>query len=350
MKAKIDKLFVYGTLLKGEPRNHLIHDCKLLGIEEVPGRLYDTGKGYPAAVFGNPVKGKVIGEVYLLGENPEKKLKLLDQVEGVEGGLYRRRVLLHNGLSLYTYEASYPLKDRLLKNIASGNWRRYGSVAFKDPGGFSISFERHQKRSYRDFSCSSSNELIFLKGDIPVLITAPHATSHLRMNKLKYEEEYTGAISVVLHILTGSHTLYTNCALKTDPNFYEHTPFKERIREIVEEFGIRFVIDLHGTRTQTNNDIYPGIGKRGEFLLGNQKYFSLLEESTKAYGLTLGGLHVFSASRQMTVTKFVSQNLKIPAMQLEINRELRNPQENPSGFKNLIEALLKYIRSIQEIL
>jgi len=47
------KLFVYGTLLSGEPLHSRLSGCKLISAFEVPGRLYDTGAGYPAAKFAD---------------------------------------------------------------------------------------------------------------------------------------------------------------------------------------------------------------------------------------------------------------------------------------------------------
>ncbi|NIT14117.1 MAG: hypothetical protein GTN99_07750, partial [Candidatus Dadabacteria bacterium] len=47
----INKLFVYGTLLQGESRNHWLSDWKLIDAFEIGGTLYDTGHGYPAADF-----------------------------------------------------------------------------------------------------------------------------------------------------------------------------------------------------------------------------------------------------------------------------------------------------------
>ncbi len=46
-------LFVYGTLGPGEPAWPLLEPhARAVRAAAVPGRLYDTGAGYPAAVFG----------------------------------------------------------------------------------------------------------------------------------------------------------------------------------------------------------------------------------------------------------------------------------------------------------
>lgn len=350
-KAK-EKLFVYGTLLQGEPRSRYLEDCKLIQSMEIPGELYDTGRGYPAGLFDKDSEETVRGELYAICEDVDKKLKELDEIEGTETGLYKRKKLRHKNHSFYIYEAGESLRDCLqAKNkITSGNWRRHTSVALEDPVEFALNFENSQKKRYKELPPEDSGGLVFLRGEIPVLITAPHATEHFRMNASKYQEKYTGALSSVLHILTGSHALYTHWASSVDPNFYEDAPFKKNLEKVVKKFGIEFVIDLHGTRREWDEDIYPGIGVDREFLLGDDSLFYKLRESAESNNLILGGLDVFPASRQMTVTKFVSRNLGIPAMQIEINERLRHPETDPLLFKRLVKFLSEFIRKSSESL
>lgn len=76
-------VFTYGTLMKGQCRNHVLKDCKYVcdAVLEDYG-LYDVGS-YPAAV---PVKDyKVYGEVYEINNSIKKQL---DDIEG-EGYLYK---------------------------------------------------------------------------------------------------------------------------------------------------------------------------------------------------------------------------------------------------------------------
>lgn len=49
----------------------------------------------------------------------------------------------------------------------------------------------------------------------------------------------------------------------------------------------------------------------------------------------------------MTVTKFISRNLGIPARQIEISERLRQPEINPSEFEKLVKCLAEYTCSIK---
>lgn len=347
MSHGIDKIFVYGTLLRGEPRSLYMQDYDLIGAFGVPGRLYDTGRGYPAALFDSGIEGMVYGELYLMGD-AERKIAELDRIEGTESGLFRRVEIDHNGDKFFSYEPG-PLLDGSLRDenrIMSGSWRKHSSLAFGDPVNFALNFEEHLKKSYREPADTDGDGAIFIRGRIPVLVTAPHATAHVRMNKLKRQEFYTGALSVMLHSLTGCHALYTNRQSDIDPNYYDNSPFKAILADIAGKYGVRLLIDLHGTGSERKSDIYPGIGKNKEFLLGDDHYLSGLDRAAGVSGISLGGLDVFPAAKQMTVTKFAARNLRIPAIQLEINRGLRRPGTDPLSFTKLVKFLGRFIESL----
>jgi gamma-glutamylcyclotransferase (GGCT)/AIG2-like uncharacterized protein YtfP len=115
-------LFVYGTLRRGDVRwHHLRPFVDDLGIADTtPGRLYDSGLGYPAARFG----GETFG---LVPHRLEECLTLLDEVEGTVAGLYARvRITTGRGVVAWSYQYGGGLG---LTPIASGDWLRRGAPA-----------------------------------------------------------------------------------------------------------------------------------------------------------------------------------------------------------------------------
>jgi len=347
MPAKLSKVFVYGTLLQGELRSHFLNDCRLLKTLDIPGALYDTKRGYPAAVFDRRSRNKVAGELYIMG-NPGNKLKELDAVEDVDSGLFKKVILKHNGEEFISYEPGSLLEECVnpINQIETGSWRRYSSLCFNDPIGFGLKFEDRQKHLYREFSTSDSEGSIYIPGDLPVLVTAPHASVHKRMGKLKRQEFYTGALTVMLHSLTGCHALYSNRLMESDPNYYDDSPFKTRLSEIAKKNDIKYLIDLHGTSPERGDDIYPGAGVDKEFLLGQDNYLDELERAAALNEISIGGLDVFPAARQMTVTKYAARKLAVPSVQLEINRQLREPEKSPADFVKLVKFLKGFIENL----
>ncbi|HLQ71746.1 MAG TPA: gamma-glutamylcyclotransferase [Bacillota bacterium] len=93
------KVFVYGTLRKGEKNAH--HLSNVTCIHEnawVYGTLYDTGRGYPAMFFDDSaeVSTEVYGEIYEVNEDV---LKTIDELEG------------------YTYNGSDNLYERVTVSV-----------------------------------------------------------------------------------------------------------------------------------------------------------------------------------------------------------------------------------------
>jgi gamma-glutamylcyclotransferase (GGCT)/AIG2-like uncharacterized protein YtfP len=344
MSDVTDKIFVYGTLLRGEERSCYMRGCRLVSILEVPGEMFDTKMGYPAALFDRGLGSTVSGELYIM-DNPAGKIKDLDATEGTDSGLFRRENIEHSGARFFCYEPDKLLNDviREENRIPGGNWRTYSSRAFTDPVDFALRFETHIRDFYKERLNSDSDGIHLLKGNTPVLVTAPHATAHVRMGKLKRQEFYTGAISVLLHSLTGCHALYTDRLSEPDPNYSDESPFKTKLAGIAAETGIEFLIDLHGTGPTRPDDIFPGVGRSGEFLYGRHEYLTELGRVARLNGVSLGSTEVFTAARQPTVTRFSAAELGIPSMQLEISRRLRQPDENPAGFVKLVKFLTEFI-------
>ena len=116
-----DLLFVYGTLRPGEQRWPFLEPyVEDSGVPDLaPGTLYDTGCGYPAAVFGGP--SRIIGQTFRLrAERVDEALVVLDEVEGAVAGLYHRvSITTHAGHVAWAYSYGDGLT---LEEITSGDW------------------------------------------------------------------------------------------------------------------------------------------------------------------------------------------------------------------------------------
>jgi gamma-glutamylcyclotransferase (GGCT)/AIG2-like uncharacterized protein YtfP len=119
----IASLFVYGTLRPGDVRWSFLepfaadegHD------DTAAGHVYDTGLGYPAAIFGGD--GTIHGRTYALRpERLDEALVVLDEEEDTVLGLYRR-VVVTTGRGTTAW--AYGYGDGLdLTLIPSGDWFR----------------------------------------------------------------------------------------------------------------------------------------------------------------------------------------------------------------------------------
>lgn len=118
-----DHLFVYGTLRPGDVRWPLLEPFVADGgvDDTVGGQVFDTGLGYPAAVFGPT--GTIVGRTYpLRTDRLDEALAVLDDEEDTVAGLYRRvEVVTGSGIRAWAYAYGQGLD---LTPIESGDWLR----------------------------------------------------------------------------------------------------------------------------------------------------------------------------------------------------------------------------------
>jgi hypothetical protein len=180
------------------------------------------------------------------------------------------------------------------------------------------------------------NRYLRILGEIPLLITAPHAVPHDRgKEKLKEQDDNTDLVAMEICRLGNCYGLIPLEPL-ADPNKLHRerrpirTPAWESTKEVsfyleaekmVRERGIRFLIDIHGIRDHHHDSVV--IGKSGS--KGREDWAEELRRYLDHNGIR--------ASIDVTETKdgrkrnlrggdFV-RNIPVPALQLELKPELR---------------------------
>lgn len=117
----VTHLFVYGTLAPGDVRWPILAPFAADGgtSDAATGLLFDTGLGYPAAVFGGD--GTVLGRTFRLEvETLEEALAALDTEESsVAGGYHRIEIETHAGQRAWAYQYGDGLH---LTPITTGRW------------------------------------------------------------------------------------------------------------------------------------------------------------------------------------------------------------------------------------
>lgn len=100
-----DRIAVYGTLQRGSNAWHLLEPLVTGPPERVqlPGTLYDTGRGYPALRLGGT--GLVPAQAFRL-RDAESAWPVLDAYEGPQ---YERHVITVGGLPCWVYTWTGPV-------------------------------------------------------------------------------------------------------------------------------------------------------------------------------------------------------------------------------------------------
>ncbi|TWH45834.1 N-formylglutamate amidohydrolase [Sporomusa sp. KB1] len=182
-------------------------------------------------------------------------------------------------------------------------------------------------------------------GKLPVLVSAPHAVRHYRQKKIKMSDQFTGSIVYLLSKLTGCHAIATTKLYGGDPNIDNPCIYKDRIAEICSREKVKFVLDIHGAAREQEFDVDFGTN-HGKTLLANPKLVETLEHNFRGFGLDRISKEHFAATGLNTITNYVARELKIPAVQVEINKQYRVPAQNPQGFHRLLGALVASIKEL----
>jgi gamma-glutamylcyclotransferase (GGCT)/AIG2-like uncharacterized protein YtfP len=121
VKAKRHRVFVYGTLMRGERNHSVLRLCRFLGETATAAgfRLYDLG-AYPAMTKSETGSGTVIGELF---EVDDVTLESLDRLEEHPEVYWRTVIQLVDRRRV----ASYLMPSERLRGcsvIPSGDWRQ----------------------------------------------------------------------------------------------------------------------------------------------------------------------------------------------------------------------------------
>ncbi len=121
------KLYVYGTLLRGEKNHHVLDGATLLYERQIlQAKMFDTGNGYPAIELTND--STIFGEIY---EVPDHLWPALDLLEGYTGDdstdLYSKEFVNVQTMDELLEVAVYTICDESMKmlEIPSGDWISY---------------------------------------------------------------------------------------------------------------------------------------------------------------------------------------------------------------------------------
>jgi hypothetical protein len=171
-------------------------------------------------------------------------------------------------------------------------------------------------------------------GNIPVLISAPHGARHLRKGNWKEEDEYTSSIAIKLAEATGAHVIYVKNKTYEDPNYIERAKYKDKIREMVQNDGIKFLLDLHGVNKDRPFKVCVGTRHNNNSESSCPTYKDTIEEVLRDFQEPpIFNRRNFKAKKKETVTSFARKECGIESAQLEINARYRIVERKPDSSK-----------------
>lgn len=219
--------------------------------------------------------------------------------------------------------------------------------------------------SANNYDGNAKENYKIIRGNIPIMLSAPHAVNHFRGGQKKWADLWTGAIALYLQQTTGCHLIYNACFAEKDPNFdaSENNDYQNALKQYIKNTPIYVLLDLHGSSASREYAVELGTAPSPDkseqekqqdltslhgikiiedvVISAFIQNFAKLETSKKSVWKN----KIFSAGGQNTVTKGISENTDTACLQLEINAEYRDPK-NRENFEALIAALQKIIQKL----
>ena len=186
-----------------------------------------------------------------------------------------------------------------------------------------------------------------VKGNLPIIFSAPHCVKQLREGKIKCAEGETGAIVQILSNRLDCYAIYKTYNDNDDANYDLNSKYKEYLLKIVKENDIKLLLDIHGAKNEHdfNIEICTDDGKNIEnnwYLIDDLKNSFITNGIDKITENT-----IFKANSIRTISKYIHKETNIPCIQLEITGRYRYI-ENIEGIYKLINALSDFIDNIKE--
>jgi hypothetical protein len=152
-----------------------------------------------------------------------------------------------------------------------------------------------------------------VRGNVPIILSAPHATRVYRENAWRFGDGGgTAALALGLQSLSGVYVVHTTFRSPSDPNYYDDNDYKRALAQLMKESRARLVLDIHGSDELRPYDIDLGT-MDGASLLGQTKLVDDLVATLRANGIEALSSNFFAASKNQTVTRFAAAH-QVPAM------------------------------------
>lgn len=182
-----------------------------------------------------------------------------------------------------------------------------------------------------------------IKGSNKILLSAPHVHIHRRpnlFNKYKLSEVKTDDIVIGICNESDSFGIYTTQKMEYDPNFHkiEDNSYKREVENIIKGNKIEKFIDIHGLKDTFNIDIAIYYKTRFRKSVKLAQDLAKYIDDNELEGINIQILRL-QDNDQETLTEFVASKLRVPAIQVEVARYIREDKEL---LDNLIKNISQY--------
>ncbi len=181
-----------------------------------------------------------------------------------------------------------------------------------------------------------------LSGNVPVLLSAPHAVNQFREDDVRKAEKYTGALARYLSRATNSYAIF-QLFTHADPNVDADHNYKSAVINLIESYGIKLLIDIHSSTFSDDTDIDIVTNNR-ESLCGYDSLIDKFKLLGIRYNVTIDEKNVPNKDKENEIIGISSLICGIPSMRLVINNKRLDVLKDEASFIKICKVLEEFIK------
>ncbi len=174
-----------------------------------------------------------------------------------------------------------------------------------------------------------------LSGNVPVLLSAPHAVNQIREDDVRDAEKYTGALVRYLSNTTNSYAIF-QLFTHADPNTDVENDYKNAVINLINTYGIKLLLDIHSSTFKDDTDIDIVTNSR-QTLHGYDSLIDKLKELSVKYDIKIDENNVPNKEKENEIITVSSLLCGIPTIRMVINNKKLDIENNS------IEKIIKFI-------
>ncbi len=214
-----------------------------------------------------------------------------------------------------------------------------------DTIAWSTQFEAQLKTRSEQYPPEGEFDYEYYGGEIPALVLAPHSTAFFTDGNWQASESYTGSLAVLLHKLTGCHSLISSYCAASDPVYYLTSPYVSFLSQLIKKTNLKLVLILHGIENWNSPHELILNSWNNSSLIDRTKYLHLLISMLKVKDFKEIGYDSkdIILKETKTINHLLFEDFSIPTLRLEIHERYRQPKLHPSQYSSLHTALAQFL-------
>ena len=192
---------------------------------------------------------------------------------------------------------------------------------------------------------NKNNDHAIILGSNKVLLSSPHGVFQVRNGKRKVCEPGSLSTALFLQKLNDCFLIAKTKNNNDDANFDEVSSYKDEIKNFIEKYNIKYVIDFHGLSKKREMDINLGTDNYNNTRLNN-KALKNLSAKLRANNFKVEIDNPFRGGGK-TISGFVQTlNKNVFSLQIEINCGITNDYKNFKRYLCLLKILSLWIEKL----